>query len=281
MKKFLLIVSLLTCLTPIFAQVDSTQVLEAKQSNLEILKQDGLMIFNGVKHVYSRPFHWKTDDWLTFGGVVAGTGLIYLADDELNTYFLKQNEDVPTIMKDFGFRFGKPLVNYGFTGGVYAVGLLTKNEKIKHTGVLLLASATASGLIQTITKTAFGRARPMEDEGNFYFKPFENTPGYHSLPSGHAILSVTTAHAIARQIENPWIKVGIYAVGSITPISRMWANAHWATDVFLGSVLAVVVVDSMDKFLKNESKNNSMKSKNAVRWQLKAGVNQIGFVGVF
>jgi membrane-associated phospholipid phosphatase len=281
MKKFLLIVSLLTCLTPIFAQVDSTQVLEAKQSNLEILKQDGLMIFKGVKHVYSRPLHWKTDDWFTFGGVVAGTGLIYMADEEINTYFVKQNEDIPTIVKDFGFRFGKPLVNYGFTGGVYAVGLLTKNEKVKHTGVLLLASATASGLIQTITKTATGRARPTEGEGNLSFKPFENTPGYHSFPSGHAILSITTAHAIARQIENPWIKVGIYAVGSVTPISRMWAGAHWATDIFLGGVLAVVVVDSMDKFLKNEAKNAHLKSKNAVRWQLKAGVNQIGFVGVF
>lgn len=262
-----------------FAQSDSTIVVQNEASNLQMLKQDGALILKSLKHIYTRPLHWEKENWLNFGGIVAGTSLVYLADNDINAYFVKQNEKVPNYIKDFGFRFGKPLANYGLTGSIYAFGLITKNEKVRHTGILLLSSATASGIIQTIAKTSVGRARPMQGEGKNMFKPFENTAGYHSFPSGHAILSITTAHAIAKQIDNPWIKSGIYALGSITPISRLWANAHWATDVVLGSTIAIVVVNSMDKFLKNEFEKEKINSKNAFHWQFKFGLNQIGIVG--
>lgn len=38
----------------------------------------------------------------------------------------------------------------------------------------------------------------------------------------------------------------------ITPVSRLWAGAHWVTDVALGIAISVAVVDSIDNYLKKE-----------------------------
>ena len=112
-------------------QLDSTKAFEYRTTLWEKLKYDGTSVFGGIKHTYSRPFQWKGNDWAKFGGVVGGTALIYLIDEPGNDYFTDQAEDIPHFIKEVGFRFGKPAINYGLTTGVYAFGLLTKNEKIK------------------------------------------------------------------------------------------------------------------------------------------------------
>lgn len=245
------------------------------------VKDDGKLILNSILHVYSRPVHWKGNDWLTFGAISLATGITHLYEDQFNTYFVEQGKDIPTSIKEFGFYFGKPLTNYGLTGSVYFLGLVTDNDKIRHTGILLISSASAAGIIQSVSKTLVGRARPGTGEGKLSFQPISNEPAYHSFPSGHAILSFTTAYAIGKQINNPYLKYGIYGLGMVTPVSRLWSGAHWLTDVGLGIAISVVVVDSIDKYLKNEYSKEDLPKKKTVNWQFRAGFNQIGIVGEF
>ena len=119
------------------------------------------------------------------------------------------------------------------------------------------------------------------NEGHDSFRFYSNEAGYHSFPSGHAILSFTTAHAIAKQFKNPFIKGGIYAVGMITPVSRLWAGAHWLTDVSLGIVLSVVIVDGIDNFLNKTERYTYDKNKVSIKWNLKLTPGQLGIVGTF
>lgn len=245
------------------------------------VKNDGKLIVNSILHVYSRPVHWKGDDWLTFGAITAATGMTHLYEHRLNTYFVEQGKNIPTSLKEFGFYFGKPLTNYGLTGSVYALGLITDNDKIRHTGILLISSASAAGLIQSVSKTMVGRARPSAGEGKLSFHPISKSPSYHSFPSGHAILSFTTAYAIGKQMNNPYLKYAIYGIGMITPASRLWSGAHWLTDVGLGVAISVVVVDSIDKYLKNEYSKEGPLQEKAIKWQFKAGLDQIGIIGQF
>ena len=262
---------------------DSTNTSKKERTILETLKYDGASTWGGIKHAYSRPFHWKGKDWAKFGAVAAGTALLYFIDEPANDFFTDQADDIPGVVQEFGFRFGKPVINYGITSSVYAFGLLTKNEKIRKTGVLLISAATVGGLIQTVTKTGLGRARPGTNKGNGSFKLFSNEAAYHSFPSGHTILTFTTAHAIAKQFKNPYVKSGIYAVGLISPVSRLWAGAHWLSDVGLGIVMSVVIVDSIDKYLNKNERYVGYKNPNKlnVKWNLKLGIGQVGFVGTF
>ena len=67
-----------------------------------------------------------------------------------------------------------------------------------------------------------GRARPVANLGKDTFDPFNSSRNFHSFPSGHALLAFTNAYAIGKQFKNPWVKAGIYTVGAIPGISRVW-----------------------------------------------------------
>ncbi|RSK40232.1 phosphatase PAP2 family protein [Mangrovimonas spongiae] len=283
MKRFFLSCVFLCCGLA-FSQINTieqpTDSLPDQQTTWEKIKYDGVSAFKGITHVYSRPFHWEGDDWLTAGAIIAGEALFYSVDTDLDTYFGNQGKDIPQGIKDFGWYLGKPQYNYLIIGGIYAGGLLTKNEKVRRTGVLMISSATATGVFQTVIKTVVGRARPGAGLGKHDFEMFSSKASHHSFPSGHAMLSMTLAHSLAKQFDNIWLKAGIYAVGSITPLSRMWDRAHWATDVVFGTVISILTVDSIDNYL-NKANRYPEATKNKISWRFKAGYNTFGVVGTF
>lgn len=247
----------------------------------QLLKHDALSTLRSVKHAFTRPLEWKSDDYIKLGGIVGGTMILSLADEEAERFIDRQRNDFPEVVRDFGWYFGSPQNYFMANAGLYGFGILTKNEKVRKTSVLIISSSITTGLIQSISKNAFGRARPSSGESAFKFKPFSKEGAYHSFPSGHTILSITMAHSIAKQFENPWVKAGIYTIGSIPPISRLVDGAHWLTDIAFGAVISIVVVDSIDKFLFNSKSYDYPKKEKQISWNLKLSTNQIGVVGTF
>jgi membrane-associated phospholipid phosphatase len=206
-------------------------------------------VFQGVGFAYSRPLYWDGGDALIAGGVAAGTLGLYFFDENIDREFQSHRDDVPQILLDYGNYAGAPQNNYGITGAVYLTGLFTRNEKLRRTGVLLISSATATGFFQQLAKSATGRARPGAGFGSNHFKPFGGSSSYRSFPSGHAVLTFTNAHVIAKQFDNPWVKAGIYTVGVIPGLSRIYDSQHWASDVFLSWALSYFMVEAIDLYL--------------------------------
>ncbi|RNL78101.1 phosphatase PAP2 family protein [Sinomicrobium pectinilyticum] len=247
----------------------------------QMFKYDGANIFGGMAYAYSRPFHWDGDDWLTFGGVMVGTGLVFLADDETSKFFARQRDDIPQVIRDYGWYYGSPQNNYMLTGAVYLTGLVTKNEKWRRTGVLLISSASTAGLLQQVSKLLVGRARPRTGKSKDTFDPFPEDADYHSFPSGHAILSFTNAYALAKLVNNPWAKAGIYTVGLIPPVSRLWEGAHWLSDVVLSLAISVATVEAIDHYLDSKYASPYPGKRNKISWNFNVGPGRIGIVGVF
>ena len=272
--KLISTIFLLLAVTVNAQQIDS---IKEKETIIKSLKNDVLTIYGGMKHTYTQPLKWKGDDWLKFGAFAVGSGLFYITDEDTTQFFIDQDKNAPHALKEIGWYYGSPQNFFIISAGVYGYGLLAKNEKFRHTGLLIITSAAASGLVQTISKNAFGRARPSEGVGSKKFKFMSKEAGYHSFPSGHAILSFTASHAIAKQFDNIWIKSGIYAVGLIAPVSRLWAEAHWVSDVAVGMAFSIIVVDAVDNYLTKTNKTKEPK----ISWKLKAGVGTVGLVGTF
>lgn len=246
----------------------------------QLLKYDGASALGGLTTTYTQPLKWQKDDFITAGLVIGGTAALYIFDDEANEWFRSQEDDIPPFIQDFGWYYGSPQNNYAINGAVYLYGLFTKNEKIRRTGVLMISAATTAGIIQSISKTAVGRARPKEGTGKGDFKPFSGEPNYHSFPSGHTILSFTTAYALSKQFKNPFVKAGILAVGLVPPASRLWEGAHWLTDVGLSMAISVLVVDTIDNYLKKERNYDALK-ENTINWKFNLGLGRIGITGTF
>lgn len=249
-------------------------------SRWELLKYDGLSALGGVRKTYTEPVNWKKEDYLLAGTIILGTSAIYLFDEESSDWFIHQQDDIPGMIKDFGWYYGSPQNNYAINGAIYLYGLFSRNEEIRKTGVLLISAASAAGIIQTFSKTITGRARPGAGEGSKNFKPFSKEGKYHSFPSGHTILSFTTAYAIGKQFNNPYVRGGIYALGMVSPISRLWAGAHWVSDIALSTAISIVVVDVIDKYL-NEERNYERQRKADISWNFRMGYGRIGIIGRF
>ncbi len=258
----------------------------AIETNWDAFKYDVGSIWGGIKYTYTRPFHWQKKDFMILGGLVGTSAVLYSFDEESRDFFSRQEKDFPKILDDFGWYFGSPQNHYMLSGGIYGVGLFTKNEKLRRLGVLLITSSTAAGFIQTVSKTAFGRERPYRDEfegskSGFHFMSSE--AHQHSFPSGHAILSTITAHAIAKQFKSIWAKTFIYSLGAIAPVQRLTSGSHWLTDVTVGIVLGVVTVEAVDKYLdkRYDSKYNDRRKDKKVSWNVSFTGNTLGLIGTF
>ena len=84
---------------------------------------------------------------------------------------------------------------------------------------------------------------------------------------------------IAKQFTNPWIKGGIYTIGLIPGISRIYEDEHWASDVFLSWAMSYFVVEAIDFYLnrKYSEKYNETPSQKA-SLSLKFSGNTVGAV---
>lgn len=254
---------------------------DSTQTIWQMVKDDAKNTVKGVGNSFTRPLHWKGKDFAKLGILIGGTASLSLADEEIRRTFQSNAEGFPGAVRDFGWYFGSPQNYFLANAGLYGVGLITKNKKIRKTSVLIISSSITTGLIQTFTKNAVGRARPNHRDDPYAFSSFANDAGFRSFPSGHTILSMTMAHSVAKQFKNPWVKVGIYSVGAIPPISRLVDDAHWFTDIVFSTVVSIFVVDAMDKFLSKQDTYGSLKKEKTISWNLRFGGNQIGVVGVF
>ncbi len=247
----------------------------------KLFKYDAKTTFNGVKYSFLRPKDWKGKDYAKLGALISGTVLMSFADDEVNRIAQRNTDDFPEVIRDIGWYFGSPQNYFMANAGLYGIGLITKNEKIRKTSVLIISSSVVTSLISSISKTAFGRARPSSGLGNHYFKPFSKEGRFHSFPSGHTVLSVTMTHAIAKQFDSFWVKTGIYAIGAIPPISRLIDNEHWISDIAFSTAVSIIVVDSMDAFLNRTNAYEYPETEKTISWNLRFSTNQIGIVGSF
>lgn len=252
-----------------------------KESTFELLKYDTKQTLKSVGHSFTRPLYWKGKDFGKLGGLLVGTVALSTLDNETNSFFTRNKDGFPKPLRDFGWYFGSPQNYFMANAGLYGFGLLTKNEKIRKTSVLIISSSITSGLIQTTLKTAIGRARP--NSGNEFddFRLFSSQAGFHSFPSGHTVLSITMSHAIAKQFNNIWTKIGIYSIGAIAPISRLVDDAHWLTDIVFSTALSIIVVDNIDKFLFQSKAYDYTKSPKKISWNFMYSGNKIGIKGNF
>jgi len=255
--------------------------LNENKTRWQNFKYDIGNVFGGVGYAYTRPLHWEKKQWRNFGYTAAGTASLFFVDDEFNGWVDGFRSDVPRWLANYGNDVAAPGNNYMITSAVYLSGLFTDNEKLRRTGVLLISSATATGFFQQVFKRVVGRARPKTGENSNVFQPlhFVDFENYDSFPSGHAMLAFTNAYAIAKQFENPWVKAGIYTVGSIPGIIRIVDKFHWISDIAFSTAFSIFVVEAIDRYLdkKYATKYNDKRSKK-LAFELQFTPRQLGVV---
>ena len=212
---------------------------------------------HGSLHVMSRPFHWDTEDLLYFGVATGGAFTLYLIEQDIRKIFLNNRSPFADSMGEIGDLYGEPITVVLLTGCIYGYGLFFDNTRMRDTAVLMSASLVPAGFIQTLSKTAAGRARPSTDDHNNIFKPFNRTEEYYSFVSGHTLVAMSISLVLARQVNSIPLKIGFYTLGILGGVSRIYNDDHWASDVFLGAALSYASVNTAASWLENNQKTSA------------------------
>tara|TARA_R110002049_G_scaffold97734_3_gene238010 strand:- start:361 stop:1269 length:909 start_codon:yes stop_codon:yes gene_type:complete len=281
MKKLIMFVLLLFIYNVTYSQ-DKTIDLNLKKDRdmWQSFTYDLGNMAGGMGYAYSRPLYWKKKQLTNLAYVTAGTAALYTIDDNVDSWADGWRNDVPRWITNYGNDIGSPNNNFMLTGAVYLTGLFTENPKLRRTGVLLISSAAASGLLQQVSKRIIGRARPKANVGKDVFDPlhFDRVFNYDSFPSGHVMLGFTNAYAIAKNFDSPWVKAGLYTVGSIPGIARIIDRFHWISDVAFSTAISIFIVEAIDRFLdtKYDEKYNDKRAKQKVAWDLQVTPQSFG-----
>lgn len=217
---------------------------------------------DAILYTYTSPIRWKGSDWLEFGAVAAGTAALTLTDKPIRDFWLRQNGKALDVVNHVGHHYGKPYSGFILAGGIYATGLLIKNEWARETALALSTTLVTTGLLEMALKPLVGRARPGKGDGN-YDVDFWNEEGeFHSFPSGHASIAFSTSFVMAKRTKNVPMKIFFYSLAGATVVCRFYSDAHWNSDIAFGSVLAWYCSEAVLKRLNSNKLRNPRKKTN-------------------
>lgn len=200
-----------------------------------------------VGFVLSSPLRWSGTDALLAGGITLGFGAGVLLDDEVRSLVLRNHS---TFNDDGIVPLGNTYATVFYAGpsalALYLSGAALKNQWMRETGQMLLEGVATIGILQVPLSIATGRARPLLNEGNTSFKLFGGADEDRaSFFSGHSMVAFTFSTILARQIDNPWVSAGLYTIATLGPFARLYKDKHWFSDVCVGSMLGVLVGNSI------------------------------------
>ena len=131
---------------------------------------------------------------------------------------------------------------------MYGVGRLAKWRDVEDLGLHGFEAVAVSGVVTALLKGVVGRARPYVSADtsphDFRFgRGFSKGGGYESFPSGHSTAAFAAASVVTSESERWWphgiwlVAPAMYGGATLVGLSRMYNNAHWASDVALGAAI--------------------------------------------
>ena len=217
--------------------------LRDSQNKMELDRDYFKGIFSDIAYTATSPLRWDRSDWITAGWVAGGTGMFIALDGVINNTF---KEDIRGSATDSLTDIFEPLGNNNFAlpglAGFYIFSHVIENEKAKRTTLIATESVLITSLYTTVLKFSFGRARPWNwrscscPDSHTHWDGFSRK--HNSFPSGHTATAFAIATVVANEYEEtPYIKPISYGLATLTGLSRMNAEKHWASDVFIGAAL--------------------------------------------
>ena len=191
-----------------------------------------------IKGILTSPSHWQRSDWIKASLIAGITAGLYTQDQKIQNWVQENRSSVSDKISKFVKPFGDGRYTLPGLGALYLYGHFFEDEKAQRTALLSLESFVVSGLFIQIMKFVGHRHRPSSgDPYNIWDGPSFSTSNL-SFPSGHSSSAFAIATVIASEYrDKAFIPPLAYGIATLTALSRVNDNAHWASDVFFGAVI--------------------------------------------
>jgi|Deesub1362A_J573_1020465.scaffolds.fasta_scaffold00171_8 membrane-associated phospholipid phosphatase len=189
-------------------------------------------------HLITSPTRWEGRDWLKaalFMGITAG---LYVFDEDIQDWAQENRNSTTDTISDLARPFGEGIYTIPSLGLFYLYGHLYNDKKAKRCALLGIESFAITGLFTQAIKFTGHRHRPDSGDSSRQW----DGPGLSgtdlSFPSGHSSSAFAIATVIASEYrDNTLVPFISYAMATLTALSRVNDNKHWASDVFFGAGL--------------------------------------------
>lgn len=256
---FLLVIFLLTSSLSLRAQVEAEQTTSPQEKDQTIEQQNepdlsstsdpgeravAKTFLKDEVHIWASPFRGSSYSSRAFPKYVVPFILItgaLIATDHRTSELLPNSRDQATWSGRVS-QVGAPYTLAGMAITMYLVGKGTGNSKAREAGFLGAEAIAHSQIVTLLLKTATQRERPLDFQadgnGGIAFGK-----GGASFPSGHASSSFALATVLAYEYgrEHRWVPYTSYGLASIVAASRLSAQQHWVSDLFVGSTVGFLI----------------------------------------
>ena len=204
-----------------------------------MLKHEVVRYVRDARSLAAAPLHWDRAAWERFGEGTAVVVALYATDKQTSDRAARQRSSSTD-------QFAKTLTPFGghraleISALMIAAGAGTHNDTLRDAGRDSLQSELfAAGIVTPLLKRAFGRARPIQNEGSHSFHPLQSH--YESFPSGHATNAFAFATAVAGHYDGWIVPTIVYTLASGVAVSRVNDHVHFASDVVAGALIGHAV----------------------------------------
>jgi len=215
-----------------------TQENQTKEANFESGGDYLKDFISDSKSTLTAPLRWDKSGWIKASLVAGITAGLYACDQDIQDWTQRKRNSTSDKIADFAGPFGDGMYTLPPLGVLYLYGHIFENEKAKRSAWLSLESFVFTGIFTQALKFSTHRHRPSSAD------PYStwDGPGLSrsnlSFPSGHASSAFSIATVIANEYDDIiFIPPLAYTIATLTALSRINDNKHWASDVFLGSAL--------------------------------------------
>ena len=211
------------------------QTAPQKTQSVELNMEYFVGYWTDTKSILTAPWRWDSSDWLE-ASLIVGTGVIlYTQDDKIKTWVQKHKDTTKDNLVDVT----KKLYTLSFPAmiGLGVYGFAAPDNKAKTTFLLSTESFVLTGVFVQTLKHATGRHRPYTGDPHDTWSGPTMKSEWLSFPAGDASTAFSIASVVASEYPNMIVVPLVYGVSTLVALERVYTNAHWASDIFIGSAI--------------------------------------------
>ncbi len=115
--------------------------------------------------------------------------------------------------------------------GAYGISIVTKDRYFHDTMLLSFQSLVVSLGFSELLKNTVSRSRPYDSPDD----PFRREKGHEAFVSGHAVGMWSVMTVLAGRY--PKLRHGAYGFATAVSLARVYRDAHWTSDIVMGSLI--------------------------------------------
>ena len=242
-----------TLLAPTQSRAQTAADNDASDRNADSGPQN---LMDDIKEYATAPLHWKSENWLYFGGTLVAIGAAHHYDDQVRTHFTAAASTTTNNVDTHDRKDAMPAA--AAVAGTWLYATLINDADGRSETWSMLEAAALSSTTGLILKYAAGRERPNQTADDNRWRE-----GADSFPSLHvtAAFAIGTVLAESGNDRYRWIRRFLgYGIATATGYERLKHNAHWLSDTVAGAALGMASAH----FVMNRANSSSRDS--AVMW---------------